>query len=67
MRLPFLQNLQFFHLSLGLIDAGAHLFHHLQRLLYQSVVVVLLRGPLKQLLRMYRSHKMSHNFTEKYN
>lgn len=52
MRLPFLQNLQLLHLSLGLVDAGAHGLHHLQRLLHQGVVAVLLRGPFQQLLSM---------------
>lgn len=48
--LPLLQNLQLLHLPLGLVDAGAHGLHHLQRLLHQHVVVVLLRGPFQQLL-----------------
>lgn len=50
--LPFLQNLQLLHLSLGFVDAGAHRLHHMQRLLHQAVVVVFLRSPLQQLLHM---------------
>lgn len=58
MGLPFLQNLQLLHLSLGFIDAGAHSLHHLQGLLHQHVVVVLLRGPFQQLL--HENHTESH-------
>lgn len=54
MGLPFLQNLQLLHLSLGFVDAGAHSLHHLQRLLHQGIVVVLLRGSFQQLLHMQR-------------
>lgn len=51
-RLPFLQNLQLLHLPLGLVDAGAHGLHHLQGLLHQRVVAVLLGGPFQQLLHV---------------
>lgn len=57
MGLPFLQNLQLLHLSLGFVDAGAHSLHHLQRLLHLGVVVVLPRGPFQQLLHMLRPQK----------
>lgn len=58
MGLPFLQNLQLLHLSLGLVDAGAHSLHHLQRLLHQGIVVVLPRGPFQQLLHMHTTQSL---------
>ena len=48
--LPLLQHLQLLHLPLGLVDVGAHGLHHLQGLLHQRVVIVLLWGPLQKLL-----------------
>lgn len=61
MGLPFLQNLQLLHLSLGLVDAGAHSLHHLQRLLHQGVVVVLPRSPFQQLLHMHTPHRVTYD------
>lgn len=49
--LELLESLQFLHLSLRLIDVGAHLLHGLQGFLHSRVICMLLRRPLQQLLQ----------------
>lgn len=50
MGLPLLQKLQFFHLSLGLVDVGTDSLHGLEGFQQRRVVTVLPGRPLQQLL-----------------